>query len=204
MGFQLLHSNALQLPHADNCCCYHTTPQRWVAFQLLHGLAQAHEAGVCHGDLKVRSWRVLEQIDALIENGCYSTCSLKQTCKRAGMHCFMMVACLLLPLTWSRLFVCCPQTENVLLTSWHWLFIADWAPYKPTFLPRDNPVRTAAVQPTSSNCFSDSNCGQLPCAVWCHHKSSCPSKSTAKRVHFPILYSLNTESSRMLSCCLAG
>ena len=50
---------------------------------MLHGLAQCHEAGVCHGDLK---------------------------------------------------------TENVLLTSWSWVLIADFAPYKPTFLPADNPV----------------------------------------------------------------
>lgn len=27
--------------------------QRWLAFQLLHALAQCHEAGVCHGDIKV-------------------------------------------------------------------------------------------------------------------------------------------------------
>ena len=25
---------------------------RWIAYQLLHALAQCHEAGVCHGDLK--------------------------------------------------------------------------------------------------------------------------------------------------------
>jgi serine/threonine protein kinase len=59
-------------------------PQRWVAFQLLTALAQAHGRGVCHGDVKC---------------------------------------------------------ENLLLTSWGWLYLADWGPYKPTYLPADNPVR---------------------------------------------------------------
>ena len=27
--------------------------KRWVAYQLLHALTQCHEAGVCHGDIKV-------------------------------------------------------------------------------------------------------------------------------------------------------
>jgi phosphoinositide-3-kinase, regulatory subunit 4 len=59
--------------------------QRWIAFQLLVALAQAHERNVCHGDLK---------------------------------------------------------TENVLLTSSCWLFLVDFAPYKPAHLPADNPVGT--------------------------------------------------------------
>lgn len=62
----------------------HANTQRWVAFQLLAALAQAHGRGVCHGDIKC---------------------------------------------------------ENLLLTSWGWLYLADWAPYKPTYLPADNPVR---------------------------------------------------------------
>lgn len=62
-----------------------TTIERlWLAWQLLIGLEQAHQAGICHGDVKA---------------------------------------------------------ENVLLTSWGWLFIADFAPYKPIALPADNPVR---------------------------------------------------------------
>jgi phosphoinositide-3-kinase regulatory subunit 4 len=32
------------------------------------------------------------------------------------------------------------KTENVLLTSWQWVVIADWASYKPTYLPASNPV----------------------------------------------------------------
>jgi phosphoinositide-3-kinase regulatory subunit 4 len=33
------------------------------------------------------------------------------------------------------------KCENLLLTSWGWLYLADWGPYKPTYLPADNPVR---------------------------------------------------------------
>lgn len=57
--------------------------QRWITFQLLHGLSQAHVHGVCHGDIKC---------------------------------------------------------ENVMVTSWNWLLLADFASYKPTYLPADNPV----------------------------------------------------------------
>jgi serine/threonine protein kinase len=59
------------------------TPQLWIAYQLLEGLAAAHGAGVCHGDLKA---------------------------------------------------------ENVLVTSWHWAYLADFASYKPVQLPADNPA----------------------------------------------------------------
>lgn len=57
--------------------------KKWIGYQFLAGVAQAHNAGICHGDIK---------------------------------------------------------TENVLLTSWGWAFLADFAPYKPTLLPADNPV----------------------------------------------------------------
>ena len=57
--------------------------QLWICCQLLHGVAQAHARGVCHGDIKC---------------------------------------------------------ENVLVTSWGWALLTDFAPYKPTRLPADNPV----------------------------------------------------------------
>ena len=31
------------------------------------------------------------------------------------------------------------KTENIMLTSWGWLFLIDFSPYKPTHLPADNP-----------------------------------------------------------------
>jgi len=49
-----------------------------------------------------------------------------------------------------RLCNACAQTENVLLTSWSWVFLSDYAPYKPTFLPADNPVRLSACLRGSS------------------------------------------------------
>ena len=63
----------------DTACCL----QHWIAFQLLVALAQVHERGVCHGDIKC---------------------------------------------------------ENALVTSWNWLYLADFASYKPTYLPVNNPV----------------------------------------------------------------
>lgn len=32
------------------------------------------------------------------------------------------------------------RAENVALTSWDWAFLVDFAPYKPTLLPADNPA----------------------------------------------------------------
>ncbi|KAL4538852.1 hypothetical protein Ndes2526B_g02870 [Nannochloris sp. 'desiccata'] len=57
--------------------------KRWLGYQLLAAVSQAHGKGVCHGDIK---------------------------------------------------------PENVLITSWGWLLLADFAPYKPAMLPADNPA----------------------------------------------------------------
>lgn len=57
--------------------------RKWIAFQLLNALAQSHERGVAHGDVK---------------------------------------------------------TENCMLTSWSWLFLVDYAHFKPANLPSDNPA----------------------------------------------------------------
>jgi len=32
------------------------------------------------------------------------------------------------------------KIDNVLLTSWNWVFLADFASFKPTHLPVDNPA----------------------------------------------------------------
>lgn len=70
-------------PALTACCAVLCCVQRWITFQLLHALSQAHAHGVCHGDIKC---------------------------------------------------------ENVMVTSWNWVFLTDFASYKPTYLPADNPV----------------------------------------------------------------
>ncbi|XP_056142008.1 phosphoinositide 3-kinase regulatory subunit 4 isoform X2 [Lampris incognitus] len=57
--------------------------KRWLAFQILNAVDQAHRAGVRHGDIK---------------------------------------------------------TENVMVTSWNWVLLTDFASFKPTYLPEDNPA----------------------------------------------------------------
>ena len=57
--------------------------KKWIAFQLLLAIQQAHKHGVCHGDIKL---------------------------------------------------------ENVMITSWNWVLLTDFASFKPTFLPEDNPA----------------------------------------------------------------
>ncbi|KAL1922119.1 uncharacterized protein VTP21DRAFT_10761 [Calcarisporiella thermophila] len=57
--------------------------KKWIAFQLLNAVSDAHVRGICHGDIK---------------------------------------------------------TENVLVTSWNWVYLTDFAGFKPTYLPADNPA----------------------------------------------------------------
>ncbi|KAI4561657.1 hypothetical protein MJG53_016711 [Ovis ammon polii x Ovis aries] len=57
--------------------------KRWIAFQILTAVDQAHKSGVCHGDIK---------------------------------------------------------TENVMVTSWNWVLLTDFASFKPTYLPEDSPA----------------------------------------------------------------
>jgi phosphoinositide-3-kinase regulatory subunit 4 len=59
------------------------TEKKWIAFQLLLSVQQAHKHGVCHGDIKM---------------------------------------------------------ENVMVTSWNWVMLTDFATFKPTSLPEDNPA----------------------------------------------------------------
>ncbi|KAJ3210567.1 Serine/threonine-protein kinase [Dinochytrium kinnereticum] len=67
--------------------------KKWITFQLLMGVANAHAEGIYHGDLK---------------------------------------------------------TENVLVTSWNWVYIIDFSAYKPLYLPEDNPADYAYFFDTSS------------------------------------------------------
>ena len=32
------------------------------------------------------------------------------------------------------------KCENLMVTSWNWIFLTDFSPFKPTFLPEDNPA----------------------------------------------------------------
>uniref|UniRef100_A0A4W4HC45 non-specific serine/threonine protein kinase n=1 Tax=Electrophorus electricus TaxID=8005 RepID=A0A4W4HC45_ELEEL len=57
--------------------------KKWIAFQILNAVDQAHKSGVRHGDIK---------------------------------------------------------TENVMVTSWNWVLLTDFASFKPTYLPEDNPA----------------------------------------------------------------
>ncbi|KAJ8290827.1 hypothetical protein GJAV_G00018030 [Gymnothorax javanicus] len=57
--------------------------KKWIAFQILNAVDQAHKSGVRHGDIK---------------------------------------------------------TENIMVTSWNWVLLTDFASFKPTFLPEDNPA----------------------------------------------------------------
>ncbi|KAJ2833751.1 Serine/threonine-protein kinase [Coemansia erecta] len=60
-----------------------TNEKRWIACQMLTALREAHERGVCHGDVK---------------------------------------------------------SENIVMTSWNLAYLADFAPFKPTYLPADDPA----------------------------------------------------------------
>lgn len=60
-----------------------TIEKKWIAFQILRALEQAHSKGICHGDIK---------------------------------------------------------QENIMVTSWNWIFLTDFAPFKPTYIPEDDPA----------------------------------------------------------------
>ena len=66
--------------------------KKWIAFQLLLALQQAHKHGVCHGDIKM---------------------------------------------------------ENVMISSWNWVILTDFASFKPTYLPEDNPAEFSYFFDTS-------------------------------------------------------
>ncbi|KAJ2958801.1 hypothetical protein NQZ79_g5668 [Umbelopsis isabellina] len=67
--------------------------KKWIAYQLLHGLSDAHAKQIYHGDIK---------------------------------------------------------TENIQVTSWNWAFLVDFASFKPTYLPEDNPADFSFFFDTSS------------------------------------------------------
>lgn len=66
--------------------------KKWIAYQLLNALRDAHSHKVAHGDVK---------------------------------------------------------SENILVTSWNWVYLTDFASYKPTYLPLDDPSDFAFYFDTS-------------------------------------------------------
>lgn len=66
--------------------------KKWISFQLLNALRDAHSHNVAHGDVK---------------------------------------------------------SENILVTSWNWVYLTDFASYKPTYLPLDDPSDFAFYFDTS-------------------------------------------------------
>ncbi|KAF7730449.1 Serine/threonine-protein kinase [Apophysomyces ossiformis] len=70
-----------------------TIEKKWIVYQILRGVADAHAKQVYHGDIK---------------------------------------------------------TENVLVTSWNWAYLVDFASFKPTHLPEDNPADFSFFFDTSS------------------------------------------------------
>ena len=52
-----------------------------------------------------------------------------------------MVMCCLISECWFDLFIYAGdiKCENVLVTSWNWLYLADFASFKPTYIPDDDP-----------------------------------------------------------------
>ena len=99
----------------------HACLQHWIVFQLLHAVAQSHEQGICHGDIKC---------------------------------------------------------ENILVTSWHWLFLADFASYKPAYLPADNPVRSPS---SAGNACAAADCCGKP-VRWFHASQIYPSYARRRNV----------------------
>ncbi|KAJ2743124.1 Serine/threonine-protein kinase [Coemansia sp. BCRC 34301] len=78
---QYLHNNLYDRISTRPFLC--NAEKRWIAYQMLVGLREAHSRGVCHGDIKA---------------------------------------------------------ENVVVTSWNLVYLTDFAPFKPTYLPADDPA----------------------------------------------------------------
>lgn len=58
----------------------------------------------------------------------------KKVCKRSGYHyCQHWINA-----RWLQIYHGDIKTENVLVTSWNWVYLVDFASYKPTYLPEVN------------------------------------------------------------------
>ena len=74
------------------------------------------------------------------------------------------------------------KCENVLVTSWSWVFMTDFASYKPTCLPADNPVRLCPHNPCPSmfphkltDCMGSHEC-HVPHPIGLRCLEKCPAQ----------------------------
>lgn len=75
-------------------------------------MKQSHEHGVCHGEMNPKIQNAQLQ-------GFYFS-----------FHLFFLV---------NEFTAGDIKCENVLVTSWNWLYLADFASFKPTYIPHDDP-----------------------------------------------------------------
>jgi phosphoinositide-3-kinase regulatory subunit 4 len=78
--------------------------------QLIHAVEQSHSKGICHGEKGLSESHWKKILLAVI------------------FHTFLFI------LRLGDI-----KCENVLVTSWNWLYLADFASFKPTFIPDDDP-----------------------------------------------------------------
>lgn len=81
-------------------------------------------------------------------------------------------------------------SDNVLVTSWNWLVLSDFAPYKPTFLPEDDPSEYYYYYGNYNSSAVGS--GSLPASSQSPHESSGTTSTSA-----------TSSNSRRSSCNLA-
>lgn len=90
-----------------------TVTSQFSPFQLLCAVKQSHEHGICHG--KWLNYGNISWLFVLLKLHCvYNWCTLS--------HFEGDIKC-----------------ENVLVTSWNWVYLADFASFKPTYIPDDDP-----------------------------------------------------------------
>lgn len=55
------------------------------------------------------------------------------------MAMMLCLCCWCLNLCFNAVYIGDIKCENVLVTSWNWLYLADFASFKPTYIPYDDP-----------------------------------------------------------------
>ncbi|KAJ1558920.1 Serine/threonine-protein kinase [Nowakowskiella sp. JEL0078] len=90
------------------------------------------------------------------------------------------------------------KTENVLVTSWNWVFLSDFSSFKPTFLPEDNPADFSFYFDTSSR----RTCYLAPERFYSPGETLFSSKNGSINAGMDI-FSLGDNTSLRFSCTLA-